>query len=240
MRKRDGTQEVSYRDASSKYQWTPVVGRRRKKTPLPDYVLRRLPPHCWQELLSGIPGVVVYIDDILIREKAEADHMAALEEVLKRMENTGVWLKRDKCVFLTPSVIYLGYQIGAQGIHPMAEKVKAIQDAPWQENITELKSYMYIGPLNYYSWFLPNLSTMLAPLYKLLKHIVQWRWTEQQENAFTESKKQLLSNKLLIPFSPTLRSNWYVMLWRTEMVQCLSHQMPDGSEKPVGLCSRHS
>ena len=88
--KRDGTQEVSYRDASSKYQWTPVVGRRRKKTPLPDYVLRRLPPHCWQELLSGIPGVVVYIDDILIREKAEADHMAALEEVLKRMENTGV------------------------------------------------------------------------------------------------------------------------------------------------------
>ena len=48
--KRDGTHGVSYRDSSSKYQWTPVVGRRRKKTPLPDYVLRRLPPHRRQEL----------------------------------------------------------------------------------------------------------------------------------------------------------------------------------------------
>ena len=48
--KRDDTHGVSYCDSSSKYQWTPVVGRRRKKTPLPNYVLQWLPLHCWQEL----------------------------------------------------------------------------------------------------------------------------------------------------------------------------------------------
>ena len=78
---------------------------------------------------------------------------------------------RDKCVFLAPSVIYLGYQVDVRGIHPVAEKVKAIQDAPQPRNVTKWKSY--IGLLTYYSRFLPNLSNTLAPLYKLLKHIVQ-------------------------------------------------------------------
>ena len=35
--KRDGTHGVAYCDSSSKYQWTPVVGTRKKKIPLPDY-----------------------------------------------------------------------------------------------------------------------------------------------------------------------------------------------------------
>ena len=123
-----------------------------------------------ESLLSGIPGVIVYIDDILITGKTEADHLAALEEVLKRLENAGLRLKRDKCMFLAPSVIYLGYRIDAQGIRPVAEKVKAIQDAPQPRNVTELKSYL--GLLTYYSRFLPNLSNTLAPLYKLLKRTV--------------------------------------------------------------------
>ena len=83
-----------------------------------------------ESLLSGIPGVIVYIDDILITSKTEADHLAALEEVLKRLENARLQLKKDKCAFLAPSVTYLGYQIDAQGIHHVAEKVKAIQDVP--------------------------------------------------------------------------------------------------------------
>ena len=46
--KREDTHGVAYYDASNMYQWTPVVGKRR--TPLPDYMLRRFPPHCRQEL----------------------------------------------------------------------------------------------------------------------------------------------------------------------------------------------
>ena len=43
-----------------------------------------------ESLLSGIPGVVVYIDDILITGKTEAEHLAALEEVLKRLGEAGL------------------------------------------------------------------------------------------------------------------------------------------------------
>ena len=43
--KRGDTHGVSYHDSTSnKHGWTPVVSRRKKKTPLPAYVLQRFPP----------------------------------------------------------------------------------------------------------------------------------------------------------------------------------------------------
>ena len=39
-----------------------------------------------ESLLGNIPGVVVYIDDILITGKADEEHLATLEEVLKRLQ----------------------------------------------------------------------------------------------------------------------------------------------------------
>lgn len=43
-------------------------------------------------------------------------------------------LKRIKCVFLAPLVVYLGHVIDAQGLHPIQEKVKAVQHAPKPRN----------------------------------------------------------------------------------------------------------
>ena len=79
------------------------------------------------------------------------------------MREAGLWLRKDKCVFLAPSVVYLGHRIDEQGLHPVAEKLQALQEAPRPTNVSELKSYL--GLLTYYTKFLPNLSTELAPLY---------------------------------------------------------------------------
>ena len=81
-------------------------------------------------LLNGIPGVIVYLDDILMMVKSEGDHLAAHEEVLRRMIQAGLRLQREKCVFLVPSVVYLGHKIDAQGLHPVVEKVEAVKKAP--------------------------------------------------------------------------------------------------------------
>ena len=137
----------------------------------------------------------MYIDDILITGKTEGAHLAVLEEVLKRLSNAGLRLKRTECIFLAPSVDYLGYLVDAQGTHPTAEKVKAIQEAPRPANVSELKSYL--GLLTYYSQFLPNLSTTLAPLYKLLKHGVKWQWSDEQEKSFKESKVVVVSTSFI-------------------------------------------
>ena len=88
------------------------------------------------------------------------------------MQSTGLHLRKDKCKFMSLSVVYLGHRIDAQGLHPTSEKVAAIQQAPTPQNCTELRTYL--GLLNYYSKFTPNLSAKLAPLYKLLQKNTLW------------------------------------------------------------------
>ena len=120
-----------------------------------------------ENLLQDLPHVCIYIDDILVTGETEEDHLRNLEEVLTRLETANVRLKRNKCHFMLPSVEYLGHRISAQGLQPSIEKVQAINKAPAPMNVSQLKSFL--GSLNYYCKFLPNLSSTLAPLYKLLQ-----------------------------------------------------------------------
>jgi len=51
-----------------------------------------------ESLLKDIPGVVVYIDDILITGKSESEHLATLV-VLQRLAGVGLHLKREMHFF---------------------------------------------------------------------------------------------------------------------------------------------
>lgn len=150
-------------------------------------------------LLQDIPGVVVYLDDILVTGVTQESHLKTLDEVLVRLKEAGLRLKRGKCTFLADEVEYLGHKVDAQGLHPTEIKVKAIEEAPEPRNITELKAYL--GLLNYYNKFLPNLATLLAPLHLLLKKDVQWMWKKLQQKAFKESKALLRKANVLVHYS---------------------------------------
>ena len=58
------------------------------------------------------------------------------------MQQAGLQLKKSKCVFMSPSVEYLGYVIDKDGLHPSQQKVKAVKNAPRPNNTTELKVYV--------------------------------------------------------------------------------------------------
>ena len=64
----------------------------------------------------------------------------------------GLKLNRAKCIFMAPSVEYLGHVIDKNGLHPTREKVKAIEEARSPTSVTELR--VFLGLLNYYSKFL--------------------------------------------------------------------------------------
>ena len=189
-----------------------------------------------ETLIQGIPHVTVYIDDILITGETEADHLQTLEKVLERLAKAGLRAKKHKCKFMVPSVDYLGYVIDAQGLRPHPDKALAIQQAPTPLNVTQLKSYL--GLLSYYGKFLPNLSTLLAPLYKLLGKDIQWEWSSEQEQAFQASKELLTSSKLLVHFNPQLSLLLACDASAYGIGAVLAHKMPDGSEQPIGYVSR--
>ena len=57
--------------------------------------------HTMESLLSGIPKV---IDDILVSGKTEDNHLQNLHQVLSRLEEAGLRLKKGKCEFMMPSI----------------------------------------------------------------------------------------------------------------------------------------
>ena len=58
----------------------------------------------------------------------------------------------------------------------MKEKTAAVTAAPDPRNVQELRSLT--GSVNYYQRLLPDLATVLAPLYALLKKDTKWAWTD--------------------------------------------------------------
>ena len=149
-------------------------------------------------LLRDLPYVCVYIDDVLITGTDEENHLKNLELVLQRLESAGLTLKNSECVFTAESVEYLGHVIDKNGLHLSLSKVQAIKQAPPPSNVTELKSFL--GLVNCYHKFLPNLSILLAPLHSLLHKNSRWNWSTEHSEAFTKVKSLLQSSSLLVHF----------------------------------------
>ena len=128
-------------------------------------------------------------------------------------------------------------KIDTEGIHPLPEKLEAIRDAPRPTCVTVIKAYL--GILTYYSKFLPNMSTVLAPLYELLQKVCQWKWDKEKERAFQESKKLLTSSQLLVHFNPQLKVTLACDASAYGVGAVLAHQMADGMKKSIAYASRN-
>ena len=189
-----------------------------------------------ESILAGLPHVSVYLDDILITGESEAAHLRNLEAVLHRLKAAGLRLKREKCQFMLRQVEYLGHRISAAGLHPSVEKVRAIVSAPSPISVPQLKSYL--GLLNYYSKFLPNLSTQLSPLYELLQKNRPWSWGKRQQEAFQQSKAMLTESSLLVHYDAEKPLLLSCDASPYGVGAVLSHRMEDGTDQPISYASR--
>ncbi|UYV65035.1 K02A2.6-like [Cordylochernes scorpioides] len=151
-----------------------------------------------ESLIAKFPGVVVYLDEILVTGKDEMEHDLRLREVLKSIQRMGLTLKKEKCEFKKSSLIFLGCRIDAEGIHPTEEKCEAIKNFPKPENKKELQSFL--GLLNFYSKFLKDRTTVLEPLHRLLNKRNCWKWKEVEDRAFREAKNLIQSDLVLTPY----------------------------------------
>ena len=109
---------------------------------------------------------------------------------------------QEKCEFLLTSVEYLGHRIGKDGIQALKSKTDAIVNAPVPRNVQELRSFL--GLLNYYGKFIPNLATVLHPLNSLLRADMKWVWTKECGEAFNQAKLKLTSAEVLAHYDPML------------------------------------
>ena len=191
-------------------------------TPFGRYMFRRLPMGCniapevyqrkVQELLEGLDGVAVYMDDIVVYGEDLKSHDTRLQDVLDRMQGAGLKLNRDKCKFRQETVEFLGHNISKEGVMITDKKKAAIQKAKKKAAIRttlqtpkskkELQSAL--GMINYLTRFVPGAQTILAPLNALLKDTTAWYWDHRQEEAFSRIKKMIATGPVLAFFDSAL------------------------------------
>ena len=246
----NGGQSFSKLGLSSAYQQVLLDEESRQYVTINTYLglfrYTRLPfgvavsPAIFQEtmdfILSGLNRVGGILDDLIVTGPNDKEHLRNLENTLKRLDSMGVKLKKSKCVFMKPSVEYFAFVVVRHGIHPSPRKVQAIQEVQEPRNATELKSFL--GLVNYYCKFIPDMSTLVHPLNRLLMFDAPWTWTETCQVAFKKLKELLLNSPLLAHYDRNKPVRLAVDVSSYGLGAVLSHVSSDGEGKPIAYASR--
>jgi hypothetical protein len=147
--------------------------------------------------LSGLSYVscLAYIDDILVYSTTFEQHLERLEEVLLRILNAGLKLKASKCHVFQRKVEFLDHIVSADGIEVQPSKVSAVLDWPRPTNLHELRSF--VGFCSYYRRFVQGFANLAFALHTLMRKNVKFYWGPEQEEAFVELKRRLVTAPVL-------------------------------------------
>lgn len=129
-----------------------------------------------------------------------------------------------------------GHMIEKDGLHKSDEKTNAVEKAPKPENVSQLRSFL--GLLNYYHRFLPNLASVLGPLNELLQNNKKWMWTSKCDDSFAKVKELIISEQVMCHYNPALPVRLATDASLYGIGAELSHVMEDGTERPIAYASR--
>lgn len=204
------------------------------------FAYQRLPfgvksaPGIFQEvidkILNGLVGVVSYFDDILIGAETMSECRSRTLSVLERLQRHNVQANFKKCVFFESEIEYLGHRVSKKGVSPSRDKVKAITEATPPHDVTSLRSFL--GLLNFYSKFLPNLQGKLRPLHDLLHANVKFHWSSECNEVFAECKQAIVESPVLSFFDPT-KPMTLVCDAGPYGVGAVLNNVTNGEEKPI-------
>lgn len=121
-----------------------------------------------------------------------------LETVLEALSIAGFVLNIKKCKFFQKSIEYLSREISADGIRPGKEKVKALIDSSVPTNVKQVRQFVALA--SYFRKFVPEFSTRMACVTKLLKTGQPWSWGPEQDAARQYVFDQLCSQPTLTVF----------------------------------------
>lgn len=123
------------------------------------------------------------------------EHDFRLKNVLNRLQEYGVLLNKDKCIYGAEAINFLGHRLSAQGIKPAHDKVLAIRQFREPRTAEEVRSFL--GLVNYVGKFIPNLATTSEPLRQLIKKEEPFNWVDVHRKAFEELKGYLTDESTL-------------------------------------------
>ena len=183
------------------------------------------------EVTQQLPGVYVYLDDVLVASRSPAEHATHLRSLFESLSRFGLVINQTKCVFGASELEFLGHWVSPAGVRPLAEKIRAVQHFETPKTVKALQRFL--GMLNFYRRFLPRIAAVLRPLTDALavrpKKLV---WTDRMVVAFREAKDRLAQATFLSHPLPNAQ-----LLLRTDAseqaIAGAVHQLVEGYEQPL-------
>ena len=86
--------------------------------------------------------VEVYVDDMIVKSRDRADHLAALQRFFERIRQFRLRLNPKKCTFGVTFGKLLGHIVSERSIEVDPEKIKAILDMPAPRNEKEIRGFL--------------------------------------------------------------------------------------------------
>ena len=141
-------------------------------------------------------NMAMFIDDIIVIMDTEEGHNEIVEEVLKRLEESNLFVKPEKCRWKVRKVEFLEVVIGPGGVRMQKEKVDGVLSWLTLRSAKDMQKFM--GLANYYRRFIQDFSRIAKPLNMLVEKNRKWEWGVEQQGAFEELKRRFTMEPVLV------------------------------------------
>jgi transposase InsO family protein len=154
------------------------------------------------DVIRDLPGVLHFVDDILVWGNTKEEHDARLKIVLDRFAKVDFTFNPAKCTFGKPEVMFLGHLVNGERIRPDPRKIESVRKFPAPTCVEEVRRLL--GVATYISKFIPRFSAKTSVLRQLLRADAAFVWTSEHDAALQAIKDELTSDHFLYIFDPRL------------------------------------
>ena len=163
-------------------------------------------PTVWQLYINAILSCLssrkyceAIMDDLLLFTSNKQVHFEKLIDLLRALCKNSLKISSKKCQLFKTELQYMGNTIFIKEkrvcVKPLQSRLEAIQKLKPPTHQKGCQSLT--GIVNFVSTFCPELQKLLKPIYELTKKDRPFIWGDEQQKAFEEIKKRLLSPPVL-------------------------------------------
>nr|GEU73899.1 reverse transcriptase domain-containing protein [Tanacetum cinerariifolium] len=205
-------QYYCFLDGFSGYFQIPIDPKDQEKTtftcPYRTFAYRHMPfglcnaPGTFQRCMMAIfhdmieKTMEVFTDDFSVFRNSFQSCLSHLERMLKRCEDTNLYLNWEKNYFMVKEGIVLGHKISKQGIEVDKAKVDVITKLPHPTAIKGIRSFL--GHAGFYFRFIKVFSKIARPMNRLLEKDKPFIFSKECVEAFQTLKRKLTEAPILI------------------------------------------
>ena len=125
---------------------------------------------------------------MLVASATAEQHERDLCQLFSTLRCFGLVLNIDKCIFSMSKLEFLSHRVSPQGIRLLRDKVEAVQRFGHPRTVKALQRFL--GLVNFYRRFLPNIAATMRPLTDALTSAPRLLlWNESMMSAFQQAKR---------------------------------------------------